>query len=202
MPLNFLKAIATGGAAGLGTVLADPDERQKIQNVYTPAPRPVNPSSFSFDFSGALQKLFAPKPKETAMLELGRQAEDILKVGIQAAGSVAKTAILDVISGADKKKVPASTQSQQPAVTAPQTMPTQTGSNINEILQSFISGAAFADELRGGSSSAGTASETSAPVSSEDQLRIDAANATTRNVLIFGGGALLLVLLLTGRKGR
>lgn len=191
---NALKDIFISGAAGLGSIFADKDNREPIfktvQGVLTPRQTPINPSAFSFDFSGAFKKLLAPNPKQTAQLELGRQAESILKTGIQAGGNFITSKIEDIFRTQNKDKREETIQSQQPATIPAQALPSQITSNINDVFNSFLQGVAFASEKN-----------SIDEVSPTEKFEQAAADNATRNVLLVSGAGLLFVLLLT-QKGK
>lgn len=164
----------SSGFVGLGAALADKTKDFFTQNQQTvPSQKPVNSSSFSFDFSGALNKVLQPfreaaDPRSAAgsqvILTAGNSVSEILRAGTDK--------VTSILRGSNTKP-----QSQDTSI-----MP---GS-------AFSSGAGSIGELLAALTRSKT-QEPSLPLSSS--VAAEAAAASRNSVVLVAGAALILVFL-------
>lgn len=174
----------SSGFIGLGEAFAGKanDVLKTVQGVPTFNPRPISPSGFSFNFAEAAQKLLQPF-RTAADPKAAAGSNVILSAGDAASGIIRAAAdrIQDVLRNSGKKE-----STPQIATTPNNSIPSQTNSNLGEIL-SFLSGGRPADPA--------------ISTSQVSQLASDAARNAQTNVLLIGV-AFLGLAFLTLAKGR
>lgn len=176
--------ILSSGFVGLGEALAKKtqDIFRTEQGIQTMNARPVNSSAFSFDFSGALNKLLQPirtasDPRSAAGSQVILTAGDAIS-GIIRAGA---NRVTDLLSGNNDK----------PADPVQSVMPASSAS---------VSGVSGIGELLAALSLNRSASHIT-PESTAQVVASQAA-ATSRNSVILIGGAALVLAFLSFSKAR
>lgn len=176
--------ILSSGFVGLGEALAK--KTQDIfrieQGIKTPIGRPVNSSSFSFDFSGALNKLLQPirtasDPRSAAGSQVILTAGDAIS-GIITAGA---NRVTDLLKGNNNK-------------------PTDPLQAVMPASSASVSGVSGIGELLAAISLNRPASTVSAE--SPAQAVASQAAAASRNSVILIGGAALVLAFLSFSKAR
>lgn len=182
--MNSVSKILSGGFAGLGDVLREKagPALKAFQNSLTPAPRPVNGSGNTFNFAGAVQKLFQPFQRVTDPANAAK-TDVINSIGSGVAGIIgaASNKAIDIIqNGNDRPK-----------------SVTTAGLNVsNPVPSQNTPGLSVGDLLAYLNSS----KPAQASTTTTDSLAKAAGQNAFYNVALIGGGALILILLL--QKGR
>lgn len=170
--------ILSSGFVGLGEALAKKtqDLFRIEQGIKTPIGRPVNSSAFSFDFSGAINKLLQPI-RQASDPRSAAGSQVILTAGNAASGIIAAGAdrVMDLLRGGSKFP-------ENPVAAPMLTNSAQASgmSGIGELLGALA--------LNRPAAVASTQSAAEAVAS-------DAAKATRNSVLLIGGAALVLAFL-------
>lgn len=168
------------GFVGLGESLAKPAVNFITQQGVTmPAPKPVSGGAFSFDFGGAAQKLLDVfKPTNQAGAKILGSLADAGSSLIKTAGSKVE----DVLrSGTQSAQAP---QVQNYYVPNSNALPSQTSLDLSTALSLL-----------------GSVSDRAGAQSGEaEAIAAAAARNTQTNVLLIGGAALLLFLVVKGAK--
>lgn len=157
----------SSGFVGLGNAISEGAGKLINQT-------PTNTNTFSFDFSGAVKKMLEPfQNKSNPILDAFKTAgTNLAKVGI----SVAESKIEDIFRNSTKKPE----VSSQLVSTANNAIPSQTNSNLSDIL-SILNSWKPANVAAAGDS-------------------VVAASNSVNNVLIVGGAVLVITLLTLSKR--
>lgn len=177
----------TSGFIGIGEALGRGFSSVFRNDFGTPTPKatPINPTSFSFDFAGAAQKLLQPfrqatDPRAAAGSNIITAAGDATAQILRTAGSK----VSQMLTDSNKKKETATVQ----PVTLSQV--SAAGPSLGDILKTFSNA-----PLLNNTNSAIPLSNDAAQIASQ-------AASTSRNSVLLVGGALLALTLLTITKER